>query len=87
MTGGLYLSCGMDFQQCGMCDQQSLRSACPYGQSDQSLCLSPECSISFKLPTDHHLLFLSLTGGFKGLSESTLVKIPHCWKLRVAAHC
>ena len=27
-----------DFQQCGMCNQQSLRSACPYAQSDQSLC-------------------------------------------------
>ena len=27
-----------DFQQCGMCDQQSLRPACAYGQSDQSLC-------------------------------------------------
>ena len=27
-----------DFQQFGMCDQQSLRSACAYAQSDQSLC-------------------------------------------------
>ena len=27
-----------DFQQCGLCDQQSLRSACTYTQSDQSLC-------------------------------------------------
>ena len=27
-----------DFQQCGLCDQQSLRSACAYAQSDQSLC-------------------------------------------------
>ena len=27
-----------DFQQCGICDQQSLRSACAYAQSDQSLC-------------------------------------------------
>ena len=26
------------FQQCGMCDQQSLRTACAYAQSDQSLC-------------------------------------------------
>ena len=26
------------FQQCGMCDQQSLGSACTYAQSDQSLC-------------------------------------------------
>ena len=27
-----------DFQQCDMCNQQSLRSACAYAQSDQSLC-------------------------------------------------
>ena len=27
-----------DFQQCGMCDQQSLRSACAFAQSDQRLC-------------------------------------------------
>ena len=27
-----------DIQQCGMCSQQSLRSACIYPQSDQSLC-------------------------------------------------
>ena len=27
-----------DFQQCGMCDQQNLRSACAYAQTDQSLC-------------------------------------------------
>ena len=27
-----------DFQQCGMCDQQRLRPACAYAQSDQSLC-------------------------------------------------
>ena len=28
--------------QCGMCDQQSHRSACAYAQCDQSLCLSLE---------------------------------------------
>ena len=39
-----------------------------------------------KLLTEQHLLFLSLTGGCKGLSESTLVKMPHCWKSHVAAH-
>ena len=27
-----------DFQQCGICDQQRLRPACAYAQSDQSLC-------------------------------------------------
>ena len=33
-----------------------------------------------KLLTEHHLEFLSLKGGCTGLSESTLVKIPNCWK-------
>ena len=42
--------------------------------------------MSVKLLTEHNLEFLSLTGSFTGSSESTLVKIPHCWKLRVAAY-
>ena len=32
------------------------------------------------LLTEHHLEFISLTGGCRGSSESTHVKIPHCWK-------
>ena len=36
--------------------------------------------MSVKLLTEHHLEFLSLKGGCRGLSESTLVKMPHCWK-------
>ena len=75
-----------DFQQCGMCDQQSLRSACAYAQSDQSLCLSLEYSTTVKLLTGHHLEFLSLKGGCTGSSESTPVKMPHCWKSHVTAH-
>ena len=35
--------------------------------------------MSVKLLTEHHLGFLSLTGS----SESTLVKIPDCWKSHV----
>ena len=76
----------LDFQKCGICDQQSLRSACAYAQSDQSLCLSLEYSMSVKLLTEHHLEFLSLNGGCIGLSESTLVQLPHCWKSYVMAH-
>ena len=34
----------------------------------------------FKLLTEHHLEFLSLKGGCIGSSESTLVKMPYCWK-------
>ena len=35
--------------------------------------------------TEHYLEFQSLKGGCIGLSESTLVKMPHCWKSHVAA--
>ena len=42
--------------------------------------------MNIKLLTEHHLEFLSLTGGCIGLSESTLVKMPHCWNLLVIAH-
>ena len=58
---------------------------CAYAQSDQSLCLSLEYSISVKLLTEHHLEFLSLKGDCTGLSESTLVKMLHCWKSHAAA--
>ena len=37
------------------------------------------------LLTGHHLEFLSLKGGCRGSSESTLVKMPHCWKSHVVA--
>ena len=32
-----------------------------------------------KLLTERHLEFLSLKGGCRGSSESTHVKMPHCW--------
>ena len=38
-----------------------------------------------KLLTKHHLEFLSLKGGYRGSSESTLVKMSNCWKSRVTA--
>ena len=38
-----------------------------------------------KLLTEHHLEFLSLTGGCRGSSESTLVKMSNCWKSHAAA--
>ena len=49
-----------DFQQCDICDQQSLRSAWAYAQSDPSLCLSLEYPMNVKLLTEHHFRFLSL---------------------------
>ena len=36
--------------------------------------------MTVNLLTEHHLEFLSLNGGCTGSSESTLVKMPHCWK-------
>ena len=39
-----------------------------------------------KLLTEHRLEFLGLKGGCTGSSESTLVKMPSCWKSHVAAH-
>ena len=41
--------------------------------------------MNFKLLTEHHLEFLSLKGDYTGWCESTLVKMPHCWKSHVAA--
>ena len=69
-----------------MCDQQRLRPACAYAQSDQSLFLSLEYSMTVKLLTLQHLEILSLKGGFTGSSESTLVIMHHCWKSHVTAH-
>ena len=46
-----------------------------------SLCQSLDYSISVKQLTEHHLELLSLKGGCIGSSESTLVKLPHCWKI------
>ena len=34
----------------------------------------------------HHLGFLSLKGGYTCSTESTHVKITHCWKSHVMAH-
>ena len=42
--------------------------------------------MTVKLVTEHHLAFLSLKGGCTGSSESTLVKMPYCWKPHVTAH-
>ena len=42
--------------------------------------------MTVKLLTEHHLEFLSFKGGCTGSSESTLIKMPHCWKSHVAVH-
>ena len=40
--------------------------------------------LNIKLLTEQE--FLCLKGSCTGLSESTLVKMPHCWKSHVTAH-
>ena len=42
--------------------------------------------MTVKLLTEQHLEFQSLKGGCTSLSESTLVKMPHCWKSHFMAH-
>ena len=42
--------------------------------------------MTVKLLTEHHLESLSLKGGYTGSSESTLVKMQHCWKSHATAH-
>ena len=42
--------------------------------------------MTVRLLTEHYLEFLSLKGGCTGSSESTLIKMPHCWKSHVTAH-
>ena len=39
-----------------------------------------------KLLTEHNLECLSLKGACRGSSESTHVKMPHCWKSHALAH-
>ena len=41
--------------------------------------------MNVQLLAEQHLEFLSLKEGCIGWSESTLVKIPHCWKSHVTA--
>ena len=47
---------------------------------------SLEYSMSVKRLTEHLLEVLSLKGGCTCSSESTLVKVPHCWNSHVTAH-
>ena len=41
--------------------------------------------MTVKLLTENHSEFLSLKGGCTVLSETTFVKMPHCWKSHVTA--
>ena len=41
--------------------------------------------MSIKLQTERRLEFLSFKGGYTGPSESTLIKMPYCWKSHAAA--
>ena len=48
--------------------------------------LSLDYSMTVKLLTKHQFDVLSIQGGYTGSSESTCVKMPHCWKSYVMAH-
>ena len=80
----LHMSCDMGFPT--MCYVRPAKPQIKYAQSDQSLCKSLEYFMSVKLLTEHHLECLSLKGGCTGLSESALVKMPHCWKSHITVH-
>ena len=41
--------------------------------------------MTVKLLTEHRMEFLSFKGCWTGSSESTLDKMPHCWKSHVTA--
>ena len=41
--------------------------------------------LSVKLLPEHDFEFLSLNGGCMGSFESTLIKMPHCWKSHATA--
>ena len=41
--------------------------------------------MTVKLLTERHLEFLSLNGSCRDSSESTLVKMPQCWKSHALA--
>ena len=68
-----------------MWDLQRLRSACAFAQSDQSLCLSLEYSMSVKLLTEQRL-FLSLkkscTGSFKSIHNKNQIFGNLMWQLK-----
>ena len=53
--------------------------------SPPKMCIGSDYSISVKQLTEHHLEFLSLKGDCTCSSESTFVRMPHCWKSHVAA--
>ena len=42
--------------------------------------------MTIKLLTEHNFEFLRLKAGCRGSSESTHVKMPHCWKSHALAH-
>ena len=61
-----------------MYDQQSLRSACAYAQSNQSLYKSLEYSLTVKLLNDHHLESLSLNGQKEAAQTNLSLHLSKC---------
>ena len=42
--------------------------------------------MTVRLLIEQYFEFVSLKGGCRGSSESTYVKMPHCWKSHALAH-
>ena len=74
-----------DFQHCGMWDQQkpqiSLRPCAVWSEPLLVAGVFYECYLSYWLN-----IIWSFKAGCTGSYESTLVKMPHCWKSHVPAH-
>ena len=65
-----------------MCDQQRLRPACAYAVAVAGILY--DCEATDR--TSFGVFKLKRRGGCIGSYESTLVKMPHCWKPHVAVH-
>ena len=81
------MSRGIRFSNNVVCEtSKASDQPAPMCKHDQSLCWSLAYFMSVELLIEQYLEFLSLKGGYTGSSESTLVKMPHCWKSHVTAH-
>ena len=68
-----------------MCDQLNVSDQPAHTRSLIRAFASLEYSLTVMLLTEQHLEFLIFRGGCTGLTESTHVKMPPCWKSLVAA--
>ena len=63
-----------------MCDQQCLRSACAYAQSEQSIFYSLDHSMSVMRLTEHHMEFMFSFISFRRNINYLLPRLLNFWK-------